>query len=43
MISQDKNAELGRGIQIQVISVGREERILPEATPKIDPFLNAQF
>ena len=38
-----KNAEPGGIIQIQVIPVGRQERIPPKATPNIDPFLTENF
>ena len=40
---QDKNLESGSRIQIQVSSVGRQERILPKSTPKIYPLFSAQF
>ena len=35
---QDKNVEPGEITQIQSIPVGRQERSLPKATPKIDTF-----
>ena len=43
MTFQDKNAEPGGRIKIQVDPVGIPEINLPKATPKTDPFSSVKF